>query len=91
MNVNPRRATDADMWPCLSCNKHGDLQGGSLVFDQVLAKYSVLQHAKAEDDDDWRTVEADSGPWPGAGPSPVSASASGTTSTVTASPNAAFP
>jgi len=70
VNVNPRRATDAHMWPCLSCNKHGDLQGGSLVFDQVLGKYSILQHAKADDDDDWRTVEADRGPWAGAGPSP---------------------
>jgi hypothetical protein len=70
-NVNPRRAADAHMWPCLSCNKHGDLQGGSLVFDQALSKYSVLQHAKANDDDDhWRTVEADNGAWAGAGPSP---------------------
>jgi hypothetical protein len=71
VNVNPRRAADAHMWPCLSCNKHGDLQGGSLVFDQALSKYSVLQHAKAnDDDDDWRTVEADNGAWAGAGPSP---------------------
>jgi hypothetical protein len=70
VNVNPRRATDTHMWPCLSCNKHGDLQGGSLMYDQVFSKYSILQHAKADEDSNWRTFEADTGPWPGAGPSP---------------------
>jgi len=25
VNVNPKRAGDAHMWPCLSCTKHGDL------------------------------------------------------------------
>lgn len=70
VNVNPRRATDPHMWPCLSCNRHGDLQGGSLVFDQVFSKYSILHHAKDSDAHHWRTSEADNGPWAAAGPSP---------------------
>jgi hypothetical protein len=70
VNVNPRRAADAHMWPCLSCNKHGDLQGGSLVYDQDHSKYSILQHAKADQASHWRTREADGGPWAAAGPSP---------------------
>jgi hypothetical protein len=70
VNVNPHRATDAHMWPCLSCNRHGDLQGGSLVYDQALSKYSILQHFKNHEDHHWRTFEADNGPWAGAGPSP---------------------
>jgi hypothetical protein len=70
VNVNPRRANDAHMWPCLSCTKHGDLQGGSMVYDQTLGKYSILLHLKAEDEDEWKTFEADNGPWSAAGPSP---------------------
>lgn len=70
VNVNPERATDPHMWPCLSSNKHGDLQGGSLVYDQALGKYQVLQHIKAEDEDEWLTMEADNGPWAAAGASP---------------------
>ena len=69
VNVNPERATDAHMWPCLASNKHGDLQGGSLLYDQALGKYRVLQHIKAADEDEWTTVEADNGPWAAAGPS----------------------
>src|SRR6266481_5965228 len=65
VNVNPRRANDAHMWPCLSCTKHGDLQGGSMVYDQTLGKYSILLHLKAEDEDEWKTFETDNGqqPW----------------------------
>jgi len=70
VNVNPRRASDAHMWPCLSCTKHGDLQGGSMVYDQARGKYSILLHSKAEDEDEWTTFEADNGPWSAAGPSP---------------------
>src|SRR3984893_4534397 len=70
VNVNPRRANDAHMWPCLSCTKHGDLQGGSMVYDQTLGKYSILLHLKAEDEDEWKTFEADNAPWSAAGPSP---------------------
>jgi len=70
VNVNPERATDPHMWPCLSSNKHGDLQGGSLVYDQTLGKYRILQHIKAEDEDEWMTLEADNGPWSAAGGSP---------------------
>jgi hypothetical protein len=70
VNVNPRRPNDAHMWPCLSCTKHGDLQGGSMVYDQTLGKYSILLHLKAEDEDEWKTVEVDNGPWSAAGPSP---------------------
>ncbi len=70
VNVNPERATDAHMWPCLSSNKHGDLQGGSVVYDQVLSKYRILLHSKAEDEDEWTTFEADNGPWSAAGPPP---------------------
>jgi hypothetical protein len=46
------------------------LQGGSLVFDQVFSKYSILHHAKDSDAHHWRTSEADNGPWAAAGPSP---------------------
>src|SRR3984893_18557033 len=70
VNVDPERATRAHMWPCLSCTKHGDLQGGSLIYNQALGKYSILQHIKDEDEDEWTTLEADNGPWPAAGPSP---------------------
>jgi hypothetical protein len=70
VNVNPRRANDAHMWPCLSCTRHGDLQGGSVVYDQALGKYSILLHTKAEDEDEWTTFEVDNGPWSAAGPSP---------------------
>ncbi|HEX7461468.1 MAG TPA: hypothetical protein VF317_04785 [Dermatophilaceae bacterium] len=69
-DVNPKRAGDAHMWPCLSCTRHGDLQAGSLVFDQALGKYSILQHLKGEDDDEWTTREVDNGPWAVGGPSP---------------------
>jgi hypothetical protein len=70
VNVNSRRAGDAHMWPCLSCTKHGDLLGGSVVYDQALSKYSILRHTKAEDEDEWTTAEADNGAWAAAGPSP---------------------
>jgi hypothetical protein len=70
VNVNPERSTDAHMWPCLACTKHGDLQGGSVVFDAALGKYSILVHSKPKHEDEWETHEADSGPWSAAGPSP---------------------
>ncbi len=70
VNVNPQRATDAHMWPCLSCNTHGDLQGGSVMYDQVSGKYSILLHSKLANEFNWRTFEADTGPWLAAGPSP---------------------
>lgn len=69
VNVNPERKTDPHMWPCLASNKHGDLQGGSLLYDQALSKYRILQHIKADDEDEWMTIEADNGPWAAAGPS----------------------
>lgn len=69
MNVNPRRAGDTHMWPCLSCTKNGDLLAGSVVYDQALSKYSILRHTKCEDEDEWTTAEADNGPWAAAGPS----------------------
>ena len=58
------------MGPCLACNRDGDLIGGSLVYRAALGKYSILQHIKGEDDDEWTTFEADNGPWSAAGPSP---------------------
>ena len=70
VNVNPDRASDAHMWPCLSCTKRGDLLGGSVVYNQALGQYSILQHVKTEDEDEWTTIEADNGPWSAAGPSP---------------------
>ncbi|HKW70519.1 MAG TPA: sialidase family protein [Candidatus Dormibacteraeota bacterium] len=68
VNVNPERATEPHMWPCLASNKHGDLQGGSLLYDQTLGKYRILQHVKAAEEDEWMTIEADNGPWSAAGP-----------------------
>jgi hypothetical protein len=41
-----------------------------MVYDQTLGKYSILVHLKAEDEDEWKTFEADNGPWSAAGPSP---------------------
>lgn len=70
VNVNPERPNDVHMWPCLSCHKSGDLQAGSLIYDQTLSKYRILQHVKAEEEDEWMTFEADNGPWGAAGPSP---------------------
>jgi hypothetical protein len=70
VNVNPERPNDAHMWPCLSCSRHGDLQGGSLVYDQTVGKYAILLHSKAADEDEWTTFEADNGRWSAAGPSP---------------------
>jgi hypothetical protein len=58
------------MWPCLSCHKNGDLQGGSQVFDPTISKYRILQHVKAKSAPGWRTFEADNGPWVAGGPSP---------------------
>jgi hypothetical protein len=69
VNVDPVRAAVPHMWPCLSSNMFGDLQAGSLVYDQVASRYSILRHARDDDSDHWVTVEADNGPWPGAGPS----------------------
>lgn len=70
VNVDPEQATVPHMWPCLSCNKEGDLQGGSVIYDQVSGRYSVLLHSKRAEEDYWRTFEADNGPWSAAGPSP---------------------
>jgi hypothetical protein len=69
VNVNPERVSDPHMWPCLASTKHGDLQGGSVVYDAALSQYRILQHVKAEDEDEWTTFEADNGPWSAAGPS----------------------
>jgi hypothetical protein len=69
VNVNPERASDAHMFPCLSCNKHGDLLAGSLVYDQTLGKYSILRHVKTHQQTVWTTIETDNGPWAAAGPS----------------------
>lgn len=69
INVNPLRATDAHMWPCLSCNKRGDLLGGSLVYSQASGKYSILQHRKPVDKSDRATFEADTDAWSAAMPS----------------------
>lgn len=62
--------SDPHMWPCLSCNRNGDLQGGSVVYHPMLGKYSIVQHLKCKDADGWTTSEADNGAWPAAGPSP---------------------
>lgn len=70
VNVNPERANDAHMFPCLSSNRHGDLLGGSLAFDQTLGKYSILRHVKTHKENVWKTFETDNGPWLAAGPSP---------------------
>ncbi len=70
VNVNPERANDAHMFPCLSCNKDGDLLAGSMVYDQTLGKYSILRHVKTHKENVWKTLETDNGPWPAAGPSP---------------------
>lgn len=69
INVNPLRATDAHMWPCLSCNKSGDLLGGSLVYNQASGKYSILQHRKPVEKSDWTTFEASTNAWSAAQPS----------------------
>lgn len=63
-------SSDPHMWPCLSCNRNGDLQGGSLVYRSALGQYSIVQHFKAKEEDEWATLEADTGPWPAGGPSP---------------------
>ena len=70
VNVNPERANDAHMFPCLSCNKDGDILGGSMVYDQALEKYLILRHTKAHNETAWTTTETDNGPWTAAGPSP---------------------
>jgi hypothetical protein len=70
VDVNLKRAGDTHMWPCLSCTKHGNLLGGSIVYDAAVGKYSVLMHRKPEDEDEWTTREVDGGPWAAAGPSP---------------------
>jgi hypothetical protein len=70
VNVNPERAGDTHMWPCLSCNGDGDLQAGSMVYDAVAGNYAILRHSKAADQAAWSTEDADNGPWPAAGPSP---------------------
>lgn len=70
VDVDPCHSNEPHMWPCLSANRHGDLQGGSVVFNASLGKYSILRHVKAEDDGEWTTREADTGPWAAAGPSP---------------------
>lgn len=70
INVNPERATDAHMFPCLSCNKDGDVMAGSLVYDKTLGKYLILRHTKAHNENVWHTTETDNGPWLAAGHSP---------------------
>ena len=70
VNVNPERAADAHMWPCLSCNQNGDLQAGSVVYDSSLSKYRILQHIKVAEATGWTTFEADAGAWLAGGPSP---------------------
>jgi hypothetical protein len=70
VNVNPERANDTHMFPCLSCNKDGDILGGSMVYDQTLEKYLILRHTKAHNETAWTTTETDDGPWTAAGPSP---------------------
>ena len=70
VNVNPERAGDTHMWPCLSCNGDGDLQAGSMAYDAVAGNYSILRHTKPNDVATWTTAEADNGPWMAAGPSP---------------------
>jgi hypothetical protein len=69
VNVDPERS-DPHMWPCLSCNRNGDLVGGSLVYDQTLGQYVVLVHLKRQQDSAWTTAEADNGPFTAAGHSP---------------------
>ena len=70
VNVNPDRANDAHMFPCLSCNKDGDILAGSLLYDEALKKYLILRHTKAHNETVWKTTETDNGPWLAAGPSP---------------------
>jgi thermitase len=70
VNVNPERAYDSHMFPCLASNKDGDLVGGSMVYDTARKMYSILRHVKPKGEDEWQTSETDSGPWPAAGPSP---------------------
>jgi len=70
VNVNPERANDAHMFPCLSCNKDGDILGGSMVYDQKLGKYLILRHTIAHNENVWKTFETDNGSWSAAGPSP---------------------
>lgn len=70
VNVNPERANNAHMFPCLSCNKDGDILAGSMVYDQKLEKYLILRHTKAHNETAWTTTETDNGPWSAAGPSP---------------------
>lgn len=62
VNVNPERASDTHMWPCLSCNRDGDLQAGSMVYDAVAGNYAILRHSKPSDQAQWSTEEADNGP-----------------------------
>jgi hypothetical protein len=70
VNVDPGRAADAHMFPCLSCNADGDLQAGSMVFDAVAGNYIILRHSKVSTQAAWITEESDNGPWSAAGPSP---------------------
>jgi hypothetical protein len=69
VDVDPGRS-HPHMWPCLSCNRRGDVQAGSLVYNTTLGKYSILQHVKAKEAAHWTTFEADNGPWAAGGPSP---------------------
>jgi hypothetical protein len=69
VNVNPE-PSGVHMWPCLSCNAYGDLQGGSVVYDQTLSKYAILQHVKLAEGTVWATFESDNGAWSAAEPSP---------------------
>jgi len=70
VNVDPRRSNDVHMFPCLCCNKKGDILAGSMVYDQTSSKYRMLGHAKAANATVWRTKEMDNGEWQAAGPSP---------------------
>lgn len=68
VNVDSTRAAVPHMFPCLSCNKDGELLGGSMMYDASSGKYSILRHVKCGDA--WETFEADNGPWQAAPPPP---------------------
>lgn len=70
INVNPERATDPHLFPCLSCSKDGDLLAGSMVYNEAQRTYSILRHTRARNEIAWTTTETDNGPWLAAGHSP---------------------
>jgi hypothetical protein len=70
VNVDPGLSNDVHMFPCLCCNKNGDIQAGSMVYAQTSSRYMMLEHAKAANATVWTTTEMDNGAWQAAGPSP---------------------